>query len=441
MTQTLAGPASAVAPVGSGPRTERPTVSHAKGVWIWDTDGRAYLDGCSGAIVANIGHGVPEVLDAMRRQAAKCTFSYRTQFSNAPAELLADRLRSIAPDDLTSVTFVNSGSEANEAAWRMAVQYWRLRGEPGKRKMLGRRGSYHGMTLGALSVSGHPGRREAMTGLLHDYPRVRSPHLAGTGRDLIAEWDEVIQRADPHSVAAIIVEPVIGAAGGAIPSPPGHLADLRALCDRYGILLVADEVMTGLGRTGRWFASTRDDTTPDMITLGKGLSAGYTPMAAVLATREIELVITGDDTERIFGHTYSGNPLGAATCLAVLDFTQRNDLLHRARTQGQRLRLGLDELHTRHPLIHDVRGEGLLLGLELDASASSAAHLTSRQAVTQLVDAAFDRGLLIYPAGSDEHPDAVLIAPPLTITDDDIGNLIVILDAALTATESRLRAI
>ncbi|WP_250282032.1 MULTISPECIES: aminotransferase class III-fold pyridoxal phosphate-dependent enzyme [unclassified Frankia] len=409
----------------------RPQIASGRGIYLYDEEGRRYLDGCSGAVVANIGHGVTEVNAAIAAQAEQIAFVYRTQFDNAPAVRLQRRLASLTPGDLDAVTLVNSGSEANEAAIRLAVQYWRAVGQPGKTRILARRTSYHGMTMGALSLSGHPHRREGLESLLIDVPRVVSPYACppGQGREWAADWDRMIREVGADQVAAVIVEPVVGAAGGAIPSPPGYLLELRTICDRHGVLLIADEVMTGLGRTGVWFASAVDGVVPDIVTVGKGMSAGYAPMAAMITRVGLDRTVRATGTDRVFGHTYSGNPLGAAACLAVLDYLEDHDLLLRAREAGSILREGLLSLAQRHPAISDVRGQGLLLGMEL-AGVDVGPHAAQR-----LTDLAFDCGLLLYPAGTDESPDAVIIAPPLVIEDGQLDELLGLLDESLTLLE------
>lgn len=399
----------------------RPEIAYGRGVWLEDVTGRRYLDACSGAIVANIGHGVVDVNNAITRQLEQVAFVYRTQFSSASARQVCERLAALAPGDLNWVSLTVSGSAANEAAIRLAVQFWRSRDRPRKHKVVGRRTSYHGMSVGALSVSGHPERRNGLESLLIDLPHAPSTYRCPPSNGEV--WAKTVERtiieADPATVAAVIVEPVVGAAAGALPSPPGYLRALREVCDRYEVLLIADEIMTGLGRTGHWFASTRDGVIPDVITVGKGMSAGYAPIAALIARESIAANGVGN---QIFGHTYDANPVGAAATLAVLDFIERHDLLtHVART-GQVLREGLLQLAVRHSSIEEVRGEGLLLGVQLrpDLLVAPGGGDTSHR----LVDLAFERGLLVYPAGTDECPAAVLIAPPFVITSQEVAELL-----------------
>lgn len=413
--------------------SERPEAAFARGVYVFSRDGQRYLDGCSGAVVANIGHGVPEVLQAIRRQAEQCTFAYRTQFTSAPARRLERRLADLAPGDLDAVTLVNSGSEANEAAIRTAVRFWAARGRPEKHVVVARRTSYHGMTLGALSASGHPDRRFGLDGALIPGPKAVSPYRCppGGGAESARCLEEAIDQLGDDRVAAVIAEPVVGAAGGAIPAPKGYWSELRRICDRHDVLLIADEVMTGLGRTGVWFASARESVVADLVSVGKGMSAGYAPMAALIARRYIADVV--DAAGGVFGHTYSANPVGAAACLAVLDYVERHELVSKARDRGAAVRAGLQELGMRHRCLTDVRGEGLLLGLELAADREPFRRFPKELgAAQQLVGAAFRRGLLLYPAGTDECPDAVLVTPPLVIQPEEITELLRVLDGALS---------
>jgi adenosylmethionine-8-amino-7-oxononanoate aminotransferase len=419
----------------------RPSVASARGCYMYDTDGRRYLDGCSSAIVANIGHSVPEVVAAITRQADAVTFAYRTQFTNHPAEELARRLAALAPDDLDEVFFVNSGSEATEAAARLAWEYWRSRNRPEKRWIITRHLSYHGMTLGALSMSGHSGRRRSCEGLLHEFPAVppaycyRCPlglERASCGLACAEEWERSLSRLGAANVAAVVVEPVVGASGGALPAPDGYLTKLRELCDRHEVLLVFDEVMTGLGRTGRWFGGDVEGVTPDMIVLGKGMSAGYTPMAAVIARTPIMQAVAEASDVAQFGHTYSANPLSAATCLAVLDYLEDHDLVSAAHERGTVLRADLERLAFHHEIIGDVRGRGLLLGIELVADRATRRRFPPEvQVADRLVQAAFERGLLVYPAALPEGGDSVLIAPPLTISPTEVDHLLLMLGQAL----------
>jgi adenosylmethionine-8-amino-7-oxononanoate aminotransferase len=415
-----------------------PTVAAGRGVFLEDLDGRLFLDGSSGAMTASIGHGVAGIGEAMRRQSDTVAFAYRTQFTNAPAEALAAKLAALAPGDLDQVFFVNSGSEAVEHAMRTALACWRDRGRPEKTRILSRARSYHGMTMGALSLSGHPERRRSFDGLLHDFavvppaycyrcPWERQP--ASCALECALAWESAVADG-PESIAAIIVEPIVGAAGGVLPAPQGYLRRLRELCDRENILLIADEVITGLGRTGSWFACADDDVVPDMLIVGKGLTGGYAPLAATIIRGPLVDTLRRGCGELPGGHTFSANPLGTATGLAVLDHIERHDLLGNVRRRAIELEDGLRTIAGRHPVVSDVRGRGLLWGFEL-VRQGGAGPGEPWNASGRLVDLCFDNGLILYPAGAGPLTNALIIAPPLTITTDEVTLLLERLETSL----------
>lgn len=430
-----------------------PQVAHGQGVFLYDTEGRQYLDGCSGAVTANIGHGVTQIVEAMSAQAAQVAFSYRSQFTNGPAEELAAELARLAPGDLNWTFFVNSGSEALETALKIAVQYWQERGEDDRTWVLSRKMSYHGITLGALSLSGFHQRRRRFTPLLQESPVVVPPYCyrcplgrtyPGCGVTCAEDLEAVVSRLGPQRVAAFVAEPMVGAAGGAFSGPPEYFGRIREICDRHGILFIADEVMTGMGRTGRLFAIEHWGVTPDVIALGKGLSAGYTPLAATLVSDRVMGVIRRGSGQVMSGHTFSANPLSCAVGLAVLRYVQEHGLAEHAAEMGGLMRKWLQALQRRHPILGDVRGAGLMWGLELVADpAGPTPFPPQRQVTSLLVESARRRGLLLYPAlvGADAAGgDAVLVAPPLTITAAELDLLVHRLDAALADTALELVA-
>lgn len=426
-----------------------PTVSHGRGVFLYDVDGREYLDGASGAMTASIGHGVSEVADALRDQAARVAFTYRTQLTNAPAEELARRVTGLAPGDLDTAFFVNSGSEATEFAIRAAVGHWRESGRPGKVKVLGRRISYHGMTMGALSMSGHPARRPDYGSLLHPFPVAPPAYAYRYARDgeseadyaarSAAEVEAAIRDEDPDTVAALIVEPIVGAAGGVLVPPAGYLARLREVCDRLQILLVLDEVITGVGRTGDWFACTTEGVVPDVLVLGKGISGGYYPVGAVLLRDHLVDAMRAGSGIAPFGHTFSGNPLAAATCLTVLDILERDDVLANVRDRGAQLAAGLESAAARYRHVADVRGRGLLRGFELVADpVTKMPPPAEADPAGALVEECLRQGLIVYPAGIAPLNNAVVISPPLVISEAETDLLLARLGRALGAMEQRM---
>lgn len=423
-----------------------PLVSHGKGVFLYDDQGRRYLDGSGGAMTASIGHGVDEIAEAVQAQMAQVSFTYRTQFTNQPAEDLARRLTTLAPGDLDHAFFLSSGSEATEYAMRAAVGYWQKRDLPDKVKILGRHTSYHGMTMGALSMSGHAARRVDYGSLLHPFPVTAPVHAyryAQPGEDeasyaarAAADFQRAIEEAAPDTVAAVIVEPIVGAAGGVLVPPAGYLALLRQVCDRMDVLLIMDEVITGMGRTGDWFMSGAEGVVPDILVTAKGMSAGYAPMAAALLRAPVVEVLGRGDGVAPFGHTFSGNPLGAATCLAVLDYMDKVDVLTNVRARGRQLESGLRDLAARYPFVVDVRGRGLLWGFELVADAE---NLTppgpEHHAAGVFVEECFERGLIVYPGGIAPLNNAALLSPPLTISGEEVDLMLTTLASALQGME------
>jgi adenosylmethionine-8-amino-7-oxononanoate aminotransferase len=408
-----------------------PHIATADGVWLVDTTGRRYLDGSSGAVVASIGHGHPDVLAAIREQAGRATYVHRGFFTDRALEQLADRLT--AWTGFAGAWFVTSGSEAVEAALQFALQYHRERGQAQRQEFLSLTRGYHGNTLGGLSLSGHA-RRAVVGALAWPFATLPVPYRPPgapplpepefTAQLLAGARQEIERRAD--RLAGVVVEPVGGATLGATVPPDGYLAGLRALCDEHDVLLITDEVMCGLGRTGAPLAAQHWGVTADIAAVGKGLGAGYTPIAAALVGPRGLAAIAGGSGLIHGGHTYAGNPLSAATALAVLTVLQSDPVRASGRRAAARLRPRLDELAARHEVIVDVRGKGLLLGLELQPSGP----VPGLRALA-LRDAAMAAGLLVYPA-TGGFLDAVLVAPPLTSTDDEIDELVTRLDRALS---------
>ncbi len=420
-------------------RSSVPVVEHAKGVYIYDVDGKEYLDGSGGAMTVSIGHGVESVLKAMQAQAEKICFAYRSQFTNAPAEELAALLTDLAPGDIDHAFFVNSGSEATELAMRVAIGYWREKGHNGKTHVLGREISYHGMTMGALSMSGHAARRGDYSGLLHNFAVAPAPYAYRSGippeeyPDAVAQnWDKILTDYGSEKVAAVIVEPIVGAAGGALTPPAGYLRTLQEICDKHDVLLIADEVITGMGRTGVWYACEHDAVVPDMIVTAKGMSSGYAPMGAVLFREHIVATMAAGSGIGPFGHTFSGNPLSAAACLAVVRFMQNNNVLDNVRERAAQLESGLRALSARYPWMVDVRGKGLLWGFEVvSESVTCSPPAPSLKANERLVQHCFQAGLIIYPAGIAPYNNAAIISPPLIISREEMNVLFERLETGL----------
>lgn len=418
-----------------------PTAVYGRGIYIYDENDQEYIDGSSGAVTASIGHAVPEIIEAMKNQAEKISFVYRSQFTTEAAEQLAKRLSEIESikDGQYSSFFVNSGSEAVETAMKIAIQYWQEQGKPTKNKIISRWTSYHGITLGALSLSGHSERRRRFVAHLDDLPTIHAPNCyrcpfnqsyPSCQLACATELEIAIQRLGADSIAAFVAEPIVGAAGTVIIPPEGYYQKIREICDQYNILFIADEVMTGIGRTGKMLALEHWDTTADIIALGKGLSAGYTPIAAALVSEKIIEPIQSGSKVIMSGHTFSANPQSAAVALAVLEYVEKHKLVEKSAENGSYLLNKLQVLTEKYPFIDSVRGKGLMIGVEFVANPINKQPFAKGLKLTeQIVSAARKNGLLIYPSaagmeGSDG--DGIMIAPPLTINKDEIDQLLVI---------------
>ncbi|WNC16907.1 aspartate aminotransferase family protein [Brevibacillus brevis] len=429
-----------------------PVISHGKGIYLFDQEGKRYIDGCSGAVTVSIGHAVDEVVEAMYAQAKEVSFAYRSHFSSEAVEELGAKLAEWAPGSLNWTFFVSSGSEATETAQKIAIQYWQERGKPTKNRIISRWMSYHGITMGALSMSGHVLRRKRFVPLLEDYPTISAPYpyrkpdgvsLEDYALQCANELETAILRVGPEQVAAFIAEPVIGASGGAVVPPDGYFQRIREICDKYEVLFIADEVMTGIGRTGKAFGIDHWGVVPDMITLGKGMSSGYTPMAATVVSDEIIETIKNGSGLIMAGHTYSANPQSAAVSLAVLKYVEKHSLFEKAAEQGAYLLERLQELAAELPLIGDARGLGMLCGLEFVKDKDTKEPFPLSHNVSgRVIAKAFEKGLLVYPAvGGLEGiaGDSVIIAPPLTITKAEIDELIGLLKGAVESVQQELR--
>jgi len=428
-----------------------PFVAYGKGIYLFDQAGKAYLDGCSGAVTASIGHGNEEIAETMYEQAKQVSFAYRSHFSSEPVEELAAKLAALAPGQVNWSFFVSSGSEATETAQKIAIQYWQEKGCERKNRIISRWMSYHGITMGALSMSGHVLRRKRFVPLLADYPAVQTPYPyrkpadvseEAYGRMCADELEQAILRIGAENVAAFIAEPVVGASGGAIVPPDGYFSRIREICDKYQVLFIADEVMTGIGRTGRNFGMDHWGVEPDMMALGKGMSAGYTPMAAAMASEEIIATIAKGSGSIMAGHTYSANPQSAATSLAVLKYVEKHRLVERAAREGEYLLSELKKLEHQFSIVGDARGIGLLCAIELVQEKESKRPFPLSAGVTnRVLERAFAKGLILYPAigGLDGVAgDAIIIAPPLTIERAELDQLLTIVKDVLTEIESEL---
>ncbi|MEI2356546.1 aspartate aminotransferase family protein [Mesobacillus zeae] len=422
-----------------------PVVDYGKGIYLYDLQGKRYLDGASGAVTANIGHGVEEIVEAMKKQAEKVSFVYRAQFSSEPAEKLAEKIANSVPGDLNWSFFVNSGSEATETSMKIAIQHWQEKGKPTKNRILSRWVSYHGITMGALSMSGHPARRARFTSLLEDCPVIPPPYCyrcplglkpEDCGLQCARELETAIRRIGADNIAAFIAEPVVGAAGGALTPPAGYYIEIKEICDRHDILFIADEVMTGFGRTGTMLACEQWGVIPDIVALGKGMGAGYAPIAATLASERVMEPILNGTKSIMSGHTLSANPQSCAVSLAVLEYMDDQSILKEVKRKGDYLMMSLEQLNIEFPFIGDIRGKGLMIGVEfVEDAVSKKSFSRDINFTARLVNIAQELGLLIYPAGAGIDGisgDAVIISPPLTISLKEMDELVVLLKSALT---------
>jgi len=409
-----------------------------KGVELFDQAGKAYLDASGGAAVSCLGHAHPDVLAAMHRQLDQLAYAHTSFFTTEVQEALADHLVAHAPAGMTDVYFVSGGSEAVEAALKMARQYFVEIGQPERTHFVARRQSYHGNTLGALAVGGNEWRRKQFAPILMDVGRVAPAYeyrdrLDGESQPayvarLLAEIDAKFQELGPDKVIAFVAEPVVGATLGAVAAPAGYWQGLRALCDRYGILLIADEVMCGMGRTGSLHAVEQEGISPDLMTIAKGLGGGYQPIGAVLAQRKIVEAMRRGSGLFQHGHTYIGHAMAAAAALAVQQVIQRDQLLPQVLARGAYLQKQLHARFDEHPHVGDIRGRGLFWGVELVQDRSSKATFDPAFKLHAKVKAqAMAHGLLCYPMGGTIdglHGDHVLLAPPFISSEAELDQVV-----------------
>ena len=429
------------------PKQGYPIAVRGEGIEIVDRDSKRYLDASGGAAVSCLGHDHPRVIEAIQAQVARLAYAHTSFFTSEPAEALADHLIERAPEGIDRVYYVSGGSEAVEAALKMARQYFVEIGQPQRTRFIARRQSYHGNTLGALSVGGNAWRRRQFEPLLIDVAHVspcyayREQGASETAEAYVArladELDKTIQELGPESVIAFVAEPVVGATKGAVPPVPGYFRAVREICDRYGMLLILDEVMCGMGRTGTLFACEQEEVRPDLVTIAKGLGAGYQPIGATLVSRAIyEAIVAGSGFFQ-HGHTYMAHPTACAAGLAVQQTIVEEQLLGRVRQQGARLRDMLVERLGGHAHVGDVRGRGLFLGLELVADrASKRPFAPERRLHARVKSEALARGLMCYPNGGTidgYRGDHVLLAPPFIVTDADLEVIVDRLQAAIDA--------
>ncbi len=423
-------------------RRRKPVLDQARGIYMWDVDGKRYLDGSSGAMVCNIGHSNENVLAAMRLQMEKSTFGYRLHFETAASEKLAAKTAALTPDGLDKVFFVSGGSEAVESAMKLARQYAVATGQSGRWKVISRAPSYHGCTLGALAITSYDPLTEPFEPMMRAMPKIPAPraYLDGldpddeaTGLHYANMLEAKIIEEGPETVLAFMVEPVGGASTGALVPPKGYMERVQEICRQYGVLLILDEVMTGAGRTGKFLAGEHWNLAPDIIVMSKGFAAGYVPLGAMAAhDRIVEPVLDAGGFQH--GFTYAGNPLACAAGLAVIEEIERQGMVANAARTGTLLKSRLEDLMRHYPVIGDVRGKGLLTAFEFVADRRTMAPLpASLAAYSRFVDIAYENGLIVYSRRTrgGYEGDHILVCPPMIVNENQVEEIIEMLDRSL----------
>ena len=419
-------------------RSNLPVAVRGEGSYIFDDSGKSYLDASGGAAVSCLGHAHPTVIKALHRQLDELTYAHTSFFTSEQAEKLAHRLCLEAPKGIDRVYLVSGGSEAVEAALKLARQYYVEKGEPNRKTIIARQQSYHGNTLGALAAGGNKWRRDQFAPLLIDTHHI-APCFAYRGKNESENDFEYGQRVanelelkllelGPETVMAFIAEPVVGATAGAVTAVDGYFRRIREICDKYGVLLVLDEVMCGMGRTGYLYACEHDETRPDIICIAKGLGAGYQPIGAMLCSSEIYAVIENGSGFFQHGHTYLGHPMAAAAANAVLDVLIDQNLLSDVRPKGDVLENLLQANFNQHPHIGDIRGRGLFRAIELVEDRDTKAPFDPELKIAaKIKKSAQNNGLLCYPMSGTidgKLGDHVLLAPPFVISNNELDELV-----------------
>jgi putrescine aminotransferase len=404
-------------------------IDRAEGVWVWTQHGKKLMDAFAGLAVVNVGHGRREIAEAIAEQTVRLAYYPTTrQFSNRPAAELAAKLASLTPGDLKYTMFAVSGSEANERSMQIARHYWLAKGQAGKHKVISLQGGYHGATMGTFAVCGLPHMVAPYAPLqVPGFVKVAPPHPfrdrgKGSDEELVqrraGELREAILQEGPETVSAVILEPVLSSAGFIIP-PLGWLRAVRVICDELDVLMIADEVITGFGRTGRWFACEHEDVVPDLMSVAKGITSGYVPLSASIARRRLaDAFQDGATHENVHPNTYAAHPVACAAALATLRIMEQDALVENAEKMGSRLLEGLQSAVVRRSIVGEVRGRGLMVCVDLVEPDGSGRSLDPER-VTELDRKAWDRGVIVYARGS-----VLRLAPPLCITGEEVDQLV-----------------
>jgi len=423
-----------------------PVAEHSEGIYIYDTDGNKYIDGCCGALVSNLGHGNTEIIEQVSKQIKELAFAHTSQFTSKPLEEYAALIAEFAPGDLNYTYFVSGGSEANETAIKMARQYFLEINKPSKHKVIARWTSYHGNTLGTLSAGGHVARRLRHIPQLLDISHIDSPDwYRNPDADPIQYaqlLEQEILRLGPDQVSAFILEPITGSSNAGSYSPITYYKKVREICDKYDVLLIVDEVMSGFGRTGKNFAIEHFDVIPDIITTGKGISGGYSPLSAVIVRQHILEAFFNGSGQFSHGHTYCGNPVSISAGLAVLKYINNQQMVDQVAKKGEILKKELERISSESSIIGRTQGLGLMHGLEFVVNKETKEPFPREdKLVEKITEECFKLGLIVYPGSGNVNGikgDTVLIAPPFIISEEEIYLLTNKFEQAIKKVESTI---
>ncbi len=434
-------------------KTVAPLIVKGKGLYLYDENGKCYIDGCSGALISNLGHGVPQITEAIMEQLRKIEFAHPSRWRTEATEDAAREVASMAPEGLDYVWFVSGGSEAVESAVKLARQYYVERDGLAtiKSQVVARWNSYHGSTIGTMALAGSMARRRLFTPLFQEFPKIsahycyRCPFGAqypSCGLLCAKELEATIRRIGPQYLSAFIAEPIVGSTVGALTPPDEYWPMIREICDRYDILLIADEVMTGCGRTGANFCVDHWNVKPDIIATAKGMAAGYVPTGGIIVRNEIAETLRDGSGAFLHGHTYNGNPLSGAATAAVFRYLKEHKVVENARIQGERLEAGLRKIEASNPMVGEVRGKGLMWGFEFVADKETRMPFAKAKGASALaMRECLDRGLVIYPGGGmidGVEGDNFLLGPPLVVTAQEVDMILEKLEEGLAAAVKKL---
>jgi len=424
----------------------RPKISHGEGIYLFDDQGKRYIDGSGGPLVVNVGHGRTQVTAAITRQLEKVAYAHAIMFTSQPVEQLSAELAQLVPIPDARFFYLSSGSEVIEAAIKLARQIQQARGEHGRHLIISRWHSYHGMSLGALSVSGRPGLRAPYLPMLRHMPHIAPPYPyrdPASGREAADRLEQAIQQYGAANVAAFLAEPISGASLGAAAPDDEYWPRIRQICDQYGVLLIADEVLVGMGRTGKWWGLDHWQVQPDIMVTSKGLAGGYFPFGFLAASGEDVNLLQAELGDFNHGGTFSHHAVGAAAARAVIRIIQEEKLVENSAAMGAYLGQALRRAFNEHPHIGDIRGRGLFWGLELALDRETKRPFpAARHLAWEIWQAAFDRGLIVYYSQGcvdGVNGDLIMLGPPLIVNQEQIDEMVGILETAVQKTANRLQ--